>query len=60
MRDRQVLMKNNLPYQEYIDRGVFKVREVVTVRKDLTVNVTQTLVTAKGIELIREILSTQD
>lgn len=58
LRHRKNLMKNNLPYQEYIDREYFKVREVSTVRKDVTVNVTQTLITAKGIELIRGILRT--
>ena len=58
LRDRGILMKNNLPYQEYIERGYFKVREVTTIRKDKTVNVTQTLVTARGIDIIRGILDT--
>ena len=57
LRIQKVLMKNNLPYQEYLDRGYFEVREVSTTRKELTVNVTQTLVTAKGIDLIRRLLS---
>ncbi|MCL6444203.1 MAG: phage antirepressor KilAC domain-containing protein [Alicyclobacillus sp.] len=57
LREKKVLMKNNLPYQEYLARGYFKVREVSTTRRDTVVNVTQTLVTAKGIDLIRSLLS---
>jgi anti-repressor protein len=55
LREKKVLMKNNLPYQEYLERGYFKVREVSTTRKDKVVNVTQTLVTAKGIGFIYDL-----
>jgi anti-repressor protein len=56
LRDKKVLMKSNEPYQEYIDRGYFKVRQVPVAIKNSTVNKTQTLVTAKGIEFIGNML----
>lgn len=52
LRDNEVLMKNNLPYQRYLDAGYFEVREVTTQRGDLAVNVTQTLVAPKGMDFI--------
>lgn len=33
LRNQKVLMKNNLPYQEYLDRGFFEVREVITTKR---------------------------
>ena len=30
LRNQKILMKNNLPYQEYLDRGFFEVHEVST------------------------------
>lgn len=56
LRDNGILMKNNLPYQNYLDSGYFDVREVSTQRGDCTVNVTQTLVTPKGIDFIGKLL----
>lgn len=56
LREQQILMRNNLPYQKYLDAGYFEVREVTTNRGDYTVNVTQTLVTAKGINFIGQLL----
>lgn len=56
LREQQILMRNNLPYQKYLDAGYFEVREVTTNRGDYTVNVTQTLVTAKGLHFIGEVL----
>lgn len=56
LRERGILMKNNLPYQQYLDTGYFEVREVSTQRGEFSVNVTQTLVTAKGIDFIGRLL----
>jgi len=56
LRQRRVLMQNNLPYQEYLERGYFRVREVPTTQGNRIVNVTQTLVTAKGIDFLRKLL----
>ena len=56
LRDRDVLMRGNMPYQRYIDAGYFDVREVSTQRGDCTVNVTQTLVTPKGLDFIKRVL----
>lgn len=60
LRDERILMtggpKQNLPYQKYIDNDYFEVREVNVNQGDRTINVTQTLVTAKGIDLIGKML----
>ncbi|MGE5552948.1 MAG: phage antirepressor KilAC domain-containing protein [Betaproteobacteria bacterium] len=56
LRDQRILMRNNLPYQEYMDSGYFEVREVTTNRGDFSINVTQTLVTPKGIDFIGKLL----
>lgn len=59
LRDKQILMRNNLPYQKYIDSDHFEVREVSTFRGDKTINVTQTMVTAKGIDFIGKVIETK-
>lgn len=59
LRDKQILMRNNLPYQKYIDSDHFEVREVSTFRGDKTINVTQTMVTAKGIDFIGKAIGTK-
>jgi prophage antirepressor-like protein len=56
LRKKGILMKNNLPYQDYLESGYFEVREVITQRGEFTVNVTQTLVTPKGIDFIGRLL----
>ena len=43
-----VLMSNNLPYQQYIDRGYFAVKESVFKMDGLKKTYQQTLVTGKG------------
>ncbi|SEN53101.1 phage antirepressor KilAC domain-containing protein [Lihuaxuella thermophila] len=57
LREEKILMsgnrdKKNLPYQEYIDRGYFRVKETPIVMGDKTINRTQTLVTPKGVDWI--------
>lgn len=59
LRDRGVLMRNNLPYQRFLDGGYFEVREVSTQRGEFYVNVTQTLVTPKGMDFIGRLLKGQ-
>ncbi|ASA22772.1 phage antirepressor KilAC domain-containing protein [Paenibacillus donghaensis] len=48
LRDKKFLMWNNLPYQKYLESNHFFVREVTKNGK----NFTQTLVTAKGLDLL--------
>ena len=49
LRDNKYLMNNNVPYQKYIDNGLFKVIEVTKKLADDTVKIyTKTLVTGKG------------
>ena len=56
LRDNGILMRGNMPYQRYIDAGYFDVREVSTQRGEFAVNVTQTLVTPKGLDFIGRVL----
>lgn len=56
LRDQKVLMKDNLPYQTYISRGYFKVKET-PIRKGIYVtNKSQTFITAKGVGFIDKLL----
>lgn len=55
LREHQILMHNNLPYQRYINSDYFTVREVSIKAGEETK--AQTLVTAKGIEYIRKVLA---
>lgn len=57
LRDQKVLRSNNLPYQEYIDRGYFDVRQYsITHFTSGIENKTQTLVTPKGMAYIHDLL----
>jgi prophage antirepressor-like protein len=56
LREKKVLMRNNLPYQQYLDSDYFEVREVTTNRGDCRINVTQTLVTPRGLDFIGKVL----
>lgn len=56
LREKKVLRANNTPYQEYIDRGYFEVKEKPIKMGDATVNMLQTFVTAKGVDYIRKLL----
>ena len=57
LRDRKILDRNNMPYQEYVDRGYFRVIEqrYNTNNGDIKITFT-TLVYNKGIEYIRKLL----
>lgn len=57
LRDKKVLRTNNLPYQEYLDRGYFDVRQYsITHTTSGIENKTQTLVTPKGMAYIHKLL----
>ena len=57
LRDKEILMWNNLPYQTYIDRQLFKVREVNMQRGNYSFNGNQTLVSAKGVVFIEKLIA---
>ena len=48
LRKNQILMSDNLPYQRYIDRGYFVVKESVFETGSMTKTYQQTYVTGKG------------
>ncbi|WP_373232090.1 Rha family transcriptional regulator [Cohnella sp.] len=57
LRDRGVLRANNEPYQEYIDRGYFRVVEQKYNKPDGSTHIhIKTLVYQKGLEYIRRLL----
>jgi anti-repressor protein len=50
LRDRSILMGNNLPYQRYIDSGMFKVKvKPIEMGHSGSIDYPQTFVTAKGL-----------
>lgn len=57
LRNKKILMKNNVPYQEYVDRGYFCVTEQYweTTAGDIKINV-KTTVLQKGLDFIRKAL----
>lgn len=57
LRDEKVLQPNNIPYQEYIDRGYFRVVEQRYDKPygEVGINI-KTLVFQKGIDFIRKLL----
>lgn len=52
LRAKGILMLNNLPYQEYVERGYFRVKESVYECKGQTKTYQQTYVTGKGQQYI--------
>lgn len=48
LRENEILMSDNLPYQKYIDRGYFAVKESVFETGTMTKTYQQTYVTGKG------------
>ncbi|WDL97840.1 Rha family transcriptional regulator [Alicyclobacillus sp. ALC3] len=64
LRDHKVLMSSgaryNQPYQEYMDRGCFRVRQYTITHFTTGIeNKTQTLVTPKGVAFIHQLLEKQ-
>lgn len=60
LRNKKILMSDNVPYQKYIEQGCFVVRENTIIKGNWSENKTQTLVTAKGISLIDNLLKEVD
>lgn len=59
LREKKVLMHNNLPYQEFLDRGYFEVRQYsITHLTSGIENKVQTLVTPKGMAHIHKLIQT--
>lgn len=53
LRDNKILQKNNLPYQQFVDKGYFRVIEGSFTRPDGSVQVTyKTVVFQKGVDFI--------
>ena len=52
LRENEILMSGNLPYQKYIDRGYFAVKESVFEIDSFTKTYQQTFVTGKGQQFI--------
>jgi len=57
LREKKILRQNNEPYQEFIERGYFKLR-MYTITHNHTglENKTQPMVTAKGIAWLHKLL----
>ena len=56
LREHDILMVGNVPRQEYIERGYFRVKEKPVAMGVSTVNKPQTFVTAKGVDWIGRML----
>lgn len=55
LRNMEILMKDNLPYQEFIDKGYFRVIESKYNRTDGSIHVSfKTVVYQKGLDFIRK------
>ncbi|PLR99601.1 phage antirepressor KilAC domain-containing protein [Bacillus sp. T33-2] len=57
LREQKVLMKDNIPYQNYIDMGYFEVKETPIRKGSYIFNKAQTYVTAKGVNYINKLLN---
>jgi prophage antirepressor-like protein len=54
LREKKILMKNNQPYQEFIDRGYFRtIEQKYTVREETRISI-KTVVYQKGLAFIRK------
>ena len=60
LREEKILMRNNVPYQKYIDRGYFEVIERPIPMGDATINKPKTLVTARGVDYIGRLLKRKE
>lgn len=59
LRDKGILMKNNIPYQKYIDNGCFRTIEQKYSTPDGEIRISiKTLVYQKGVDFIRKTLET--
>jgi prophage antirepressor-like protein len=60
LRDRRILLANNTPYQEYIERGYFEVKQKPIRMGESEVDMPQTFVTARGIEYLSKVLHREE
>lgn len=56
LRDKNVLMDDNIPYQRYVDAGYFKLTEKHYMSGDDSIVSTSTYVKQKGVDFIRKLL----
>jgi Rha family phage regulatory protein len=57
LRDKEIFRYNNTPYQSYIDRGYFVVKEKPIEMNGQIINKPQTYCTSKGVEYLHRILN---
>ena len=57
LRDNNILDRNNVPYQRYVDNGYFRVIEQKYMKNGEQVVTTKTLVYQKGVNAIRKMLN---
>ena len=56
LRNENILMKDNTPYQKYIDNGWFRtIEQKYTANDEICINI-KTLVYQKGVDSIRKLL----
>jgi anti-repressor protein len=60
LRHQGILMSNNTPYQQYIDRGYFVVKEKSVEIGENIFNKPQTYVTAKGVAYLDKLLNKKE
>lgn len=56
LREKKIIRSNNTPYQEYIDRGYFEVKEKPIKMGESVINYAQTFVTPKGVDYISKLI----
>ena len=59
LKARKILMTDNIPYQQYIERGYFKVVESYYMAGDNKVITKTTYVKQKGVDYIRKLLTSE-
>lgn len=60
LRDRNILNGNNQPYQQFVDRGYFRIIESKFTQEDRTVRINlKTVVFQKGLEFIKGVVNGQ-
>lgn len=59
LREQKVFMADNTPYQQYIDRGYFVVKEKPITMGEQVINKPQTYVTAKGVDYLSKLVNTK-
>lgn len=60
LKEHKILMKDNMPYQQYVDRGYFKVVENYYMAGDNKIVAKTTYVKQKGVDFIRKLLGKED